>query len=80
MIWAAGERMFEMIPETGLWALRHSGEALDQGTALLLENQGLILEQGSQAVEEVIEQGSGVVEEGVKAGFGILNGILGGEE
>ena len=80
MIRAAGERMFEMIPETGRWALRHSGEALDQGTALLLENQGLVLEEGTKAVEEVLEQGSGVVEEGVKAGFGILNGILGGEE
>ena len=80
MIRAAGERMFEMIPETGRWALRHSGEALDQGTALLLENQGLVLETGTKVVEEVIEQGSGVVEEGVKTGFGILNGILGGEE
>ena len=72
--------MSEMIPETGLWALRNSGEALDQGTLLLLENRGLILEGGTKAVEEVIEQGSGVVEEGVKTGFGILNGILGGEE
>ena len=80
MIRAAGERMFEMIPETGRWALRHSGEALDQGTALLLENQGLVLEEGTKAVNEVIEQGSGVVEEGVKTGFGILNGILGGDE
>ena len=80
MIRAAGERMFELIPETGLWALRHSGVALDQGTALLLENQDLILAEGTQVVEEAIEQGSGVVEEGVKTGFGILNGILGGEE
>ena len=80
MIRAAGERMFEMLPETGLWALRNSGEALDQGTVLLLENQGLILEGGTKAVEEVIEQGSGVVEEGVKTGFGIFNGLLGGEK
>ncbi|MGJ8725699.1 MAG: hypothetical protein ACSHYB_14155 [Roseibacillus sp.] len=80
MIRAAGERMFEMIPETGLWALRYSGEALDQGTSLLLENQGLVLEEGAKVVEEVLEQGSGVVEEGVKTGFGILNGILGGDE
>lgn len=79
MIRAAGERMFEMIPETGVWALRYGAEAMDQSTALLLENQGLILEQGTRAAEEVFEQGSGVVEEGVKTGFGILNGILGGD-
>lgn len=83
MIRAAGERMFELIPETGQWALRYTDEALDQGTALLLEGQEFMLEEGGQAVQEVIEQGSGVVEEGVKTGFGILNGlngILGGEE
>ncbi|WP_411845858.1 hypothetical protein AAFN60_20025 [Roseibacillus persicicus] len=80
MIRAAGERMFEMIPETGVWALRYGTQAMDESTALLLENQGLILEEGTRAVEEVIEQGSGVVEEGVRTGFGILNGILGGEE
>lgn len=80
MIRAAGERMFEMIPETGQWALRHSGAALDQGTKLLLENQEIVLQEGTKVVEEVIEQGGDVVEEGVRTGFGILNGILGGEE
>lgn len=77
MIQAAGERMFEMIPETGQWALKFGGQAMDQGTAMLLENQGLILEEGQKAVEEVIQQGGDVVEEGVKAGFGILDGLLG---
>ena len=80
MIRAAGERMFELIPETGQWALRYSGEALDQGTVLLLENQNLILEQGVEIVEDVIEQGGDVVEEGVKTGFDLLNGILGSEK
>ena len=80
MIRAAGERMFELIPETGQWALRYSGEALDQGTVLLLENQNLILEQGVEVVEDVIEQGGDVVEEGVKTGFDLLNGILGSEK
>lgn len=77
MIQAAGERMFELIPETGQWALKFGGQAMDQGTAMLLENQGLILEEGQKAAEEVINQGGDVVEEGVKAGFGILDGLLG---
>lgn len=77
MIQAAGERMFEMIPETGQWALKFGSQAMDQGTAMLLENQGLILAEGQKAVEEVINQGGDVVEEGVKAGFGILDGLLG---
>ena len=80
LIRAAGERMFEMIPETGQYALRFGTKALDQGTVLLMENQGLVLEQGSQVAEEVIEQSGEVVEEGLRTGFGILNGILGGEE
>ena len=80
MIRAAGERMLEMLPETGQWALKYSGETLDQGTRLLLENQDVVLKEGTKAVEEVLEQGSDVVEEGLKTGFGILNGILGGDE
>lgn len=77
MIQAAGERMFELIPETGQWALKYGGEVMDQGTALILDNQGLVLEAGQQVVEEAIEQGSDVVEEGVKAGMGVLNGLFG---
>ena len=88
MIQAAGERMFELIPETGQWALRYSGQALDQGTALLLENQGLsfgeggkIVEEGVKVVEEVLEQGGDVLEEGVgvgaEVGKGLLKGLLG---
>ena len=79
LIQAAGERMFELIPETGQWALRYSATALDQGTQVLLENQEIVLEEGAKAVEEVIKEGSNVVEEGVRTGFGILNEILGGE-
>lgn len=88
MIQAAGERMFELIPETGQWALRYSGQALDQGTALLLENQGLsfgeggkIVEEGVKVVEEVLEQGGDVLEEGVgvgaEVGKGLLKGLFG---
>lgn len=77
MIQAAQERMFELIPETGVWALRYGADTLDEGTQLLLDNQGIILQQGTQAATQAVEQGTRVVEEGVKTGFGILNGILG---
>ena len=77
MIRAAGERMFELIPETAEWALKFGGQAMDQGTAAILQNQGLILEEGEKAAEEVLKQGGDAVEEGVKTGFGILEGIFG---
>lgn len=80
LIQAAGERMLEMVPETGQWVLRYGSQALDQGTATLLANQGVILEEGTQVAEETLKQGGEVVEEGLKTGFGILNDLLGGEE
>lgn len=76
MIRAAGERMFEMIPETGKWALRYSGEALDQGTRLLVDSQGLILEEGGKAIEQSLEKGTELLDEGLKTGFGILDSLL----
>ncbi|MDP0491645.1 MAG: hypothetical protein Q7Q71_11390 [Verrucomicrobiota bacterium JB023] len=80
MIQAAGERMFELVPETGAWALRYAGESLDQGTAVILQNQEIILREGSRVAEETLRQGSDVVEEGIGIGSGLLRGILGNEK
>jgi hypothetical protein len=79
MIRAAQERMFEIVPETGRWALRYGAETLDDGTRTLLENQDVVLEQGAKAADEALKQGGKVMEEGVRTGFGLLNGLLGGE-
>lgn len=78
MIRAAQERMFELVPETGLWALRYGADTLDSGTQALLGREGIVLENSTRIATEAVEQGARVVEDGVQTGFGILNGILGG--
>lgn len=63
LISAAGERMFELIPESGQYALRYSGEVMSQSTQLLLENRGVILETGKSALEgagKLIEEETGI--------------------
>lgn len=72
LIMAAGERMFELLPEAGGWALKYSGEAIGGQTKELLKNHGVILgvansilgksktlvEKGNDTLDEVIEQGA----------------------
>lgn len=77
MIRAAQERMFELVPETGAWALRYGASTLDEGTQALLSGQGIILQKSTQAATQAVQQGTRLVEEGVGTGFGILKGILG---
>jgi len=77
LIAAAGERMFEMVPETGQWALKYSGRAIGDSTRLILENQGVILETGQQ----VIDQAGGLLNKGagdaLKTGSDLLEGGAG---
>ena len=77
LIQAAGERMFEMVPETGQWALKYSGEAIGESTRLILENQGVILGVGQQ----VIDQAGDLLKEGtdgaLKTGSDLIEGGVG---
>lgn len=63
LIAAAGERMFELVPETGQFALKYSGEVIGESTKKILENQGVVLGAGKELVNQasdLIEQGTGV--------------------
>ena len=87
LIAAAGERMFEMVLETGQWALKYSGKALGDSTRLILENQGVILGVGQQALDQAggllnegagdaLKTGSDLLEEGVGTLFDLLGSPL----
>ena len=82
LIAAASERMFELVPETGQFALKYSGKVIGESTRAILENQGVILGAGQAIVSEaasliegqtgvdagnVIETGKEVLGEGGKA-------------
>ncbi len=63
LIEAAGERMFEMIPESGQYALKYSGEVIGESTKAILANQGVILGVGKGVLDkagDLIEEGTGV--------------------
>ena len=63
LIAAAGERMFELVPETGQFALKYSGQVIGESTKAILKNQGVILGAGQALVGQaagVIEAGTGV--------------------
>lgn len=80
LITAAGERMFELVPETGQYALKYSGEVIGESTKAILENQGVILGAGGELIDQagnlieteigvnpgdLIKKGTGTIEEGV---------------
>jgi len=88
LIAAAGERMFELVPETGKFALRYSGQVIGESTQKILKQQGVILESGrgvlGQAVDLIeSETGvdpSGAIDTGVKTveeGVGRLFDLFG---
>ena len=77
LIAAAGERMFELVPETGQWALKYSGEAIGESTRLILENQGVILGVGQHALDragDLHNEGTG---DALKVGGDLLEGGVG---
>ena len=63
LIAAAGGRMFNLIPETGQFALKYSGQIIGDSTKTILEKQGVILGAGGDLIEqarEVLERETGV--------------------
>lgn len=63
LIAAAGERMFELVPETGQYVLKYSGEVIGESTKTILANQGVILGAGEALIDQanqVIKNGTGV--------------------
>jgi hypothetical protein len=84
LIEAAGERLFEMIPETGQWALKHGGEVVGDSTKVILENQGIILGAGEGVLDgavNIIRDSAGniikVPDGAVDAGKGIIEAGVG---
>jgi len=63
MIAAAGERMFELVPETGLMALRFAHDTATQLPAKAVETGA-----------DVIREGTDVLQEGVRGVFDLLPG------
>lgn len=84
LIEAAGERLFEMIPETGQWALKHGGEVVGESTKVILANQGIILGAGKGVLDgavNIIKDGAGkiipVPDGAADAGKGIIEAGVG---
>lgn len=90
LIKAAGERMFELIPQTGEWALKYSGEQVGEATKDLLKNHGVILGvtnsilgggktfigKGTDSVGEVLEKGTDAVEDVTEVAEDAVNSIF----
>lgn len=91
LIAAAGERMFEMLPESGQMALKYSGRAISDSTKAILENKGLMLEAGKGLLDQAgsimkkgtdtaIDSGKGALDSGKEVlgdGVGNLLDLLG---
>lgn len=60
LIAAAGERMFEMIPETGQYALKYSGKAIGDSTRRILSGEGIILGAGKSLLEQATRAVGGI--------------------
>lgn len=89
LIAAAKERMFEMLPETGQWALKYSGKAIGDSTKAVLEQKGIVLDAGKglldrtgnllrQGADSALETGKGVIESGkgaLETGKGAVEGV-----
>jgi hypothetical protein len=75
MMAAAGVRMFEMAPETGLWVLKNSGRAAgDMARGILGQLNGGD-DEGGGAAPSVVEQGADVVRDGVNGLFNLIPGV-----
>lgn len=70
LIAAAGERMFEILPETGVKVLRFTREAIGEGTTKLLEDRDGVLGAGT----DIIREAGGVVRDLSGGLFGLLPG------
>ena len=87
LIAAAKERMFELLPGVGEYALKFTGKPIGEATKASLEEEGVILGLGKSALKKatdllkpnlgdtpskVIEEGSGVIKKGVGTIFDIF--------
>ena len=66
LIEAAKERMFEMIPERGQYALKFTGKAIGESTKAILKEDGIVLGAGKtilRSVEEILGGGGSQEEE-----------------
>ena len=70
MIAAAGERMFELVPETGKMALKFAHETATQLPAKAIETGVDVIREGSG----VIREGEEVIQDGVRGVFDLLPG------
>lgn len=71
LIEAAGERMFELLPESGQYALKYSGKAVSNSTKAIMESKGVILDAGKAAIGKagnLIKEGTGIDPEAVIEG------------
>lgn len=69
LIAAAGERMFELIPETGELALRFTGKAVDEATKSLLDKEALtgkLSKKVAEVKEVAVEKGREAAEKGAE--------------
>ncbi|MGJ8697553.1 MAG: hypothetical protein ACSHYF_14645 [Verrucomicrobiaceae bacterium] len=70
LIAAAGERMFEIVPATGQWALKYSGEIVGEHTKDVLANSGVVL----GLANEVLGNGNDLLDAARKSAEGVLEG------
>jgi hypothetical protein len=70
MIAAAGERMFELVPETGMKALKFAHDTATQLPQKAIKTGVDVLQEGSG----VIQEGPKIIQEGVKGVFDLLPG------
>jgi hypothetical protein len=78
MIAAAKERMFEMLPETGMLVLKNSGRAAGDLAKGILQKGGGVTDLGTDVVEEgvdVIKDGTNAVRNGVGGLFNLIPGV-----
>lgn len=75
MVAAAGERMFELVPETGKMALKFAHDSAVQLPAKAVETGADVLRKGAGAVQKGLEEGVAEgVEEGVRGIFDLIPG------
>lgn len=71
MIAAAGERMFDLVPETGKMALKFAHEAAAELPQTAIDAGSEILDKGS----ELIEEGTDIIREGVGGVLNLIPGV-----
>ena len=71
MIAAAGERMFEIVPETGKMALKFAHETATELPQKAVDTGSEILDKGG----EIIEEGTDIIREGVGGVLNLIPGV-----